>query len=354
MVRRVFLHIGAPKTGTTALQTRLQGNAATLVERGVLVPMGEQGSGKRPAGLVLRAALELTGVTLGQRPEALVGEWDRLVEQVTSTPYETTVISHEAFVRCDAATAATAVRDLGAGAEAHVVYTARDLGRQLVSGWLEGLKNGGDDDLATHLARARSGDLPLRHAFDIPQVLGRWLDHVPAERIHLLTVPPPGGDRDLLWRRFADLVGLEDSWAPEAAGRTNESVGVPEAQLLLALNRALEGSSKRGRPHHKLVRRHVARVLVGRDSPRVEVPPQDAAWLRAEVDHWIAWTTASGIDVVGDLDELRPVPTDAASWTDPGVPHPGLTEAAVVALASVVAEVAGGDRPRVGTAGQRS
>ena len=201
MVRRVFLHIGAPKTGTTALQTRLQGNAASLLERGVLVPMGEQGSGKRPAGLVLRAALELTGVTLGQRPEALVGEWDRLVEQVTATPYETTIISHEAFVRCDAATAATAVRDLGAGAEAHVVYTARDLGRQLVSGWLEGLKNGGDDDLATHLARARSGDLPLRHAFDIPQVLGRWLDHVPAERIHLLTVPPPGGDRDLLCLR---------------------------------------------------------------------------------------------------------------------------------------------------------
>ena len=344
MVRRVFLHIGAPKTGTTALQTRLQRNAATLSEHGVLVPMGEQGSGRRPAGLVLRAALELTGATLGQRPETLVGEWRRLVEQVTASPYETTIISHEAFVRCDAESAARAVRDLGVGAEVHVVYTARDLGRQLVSGWLEGLKNGGDDDLTTHLARARSGDLPLRNAFDIPQVLGRWLDHVPAERIHLVTVPPPGGDRDLLWRRFADLVGLEDAWAPQAAGRTNESVGVPEAQVLLALNRALEGSSRRGRPHHKLVRRHVARVLVGRDSPRVEAPPRDADWLSAQVDEWISWTAGSGVDVVGDLDELRPEPTDPRTWTDPDVPHPGLTEAAVEALASVVAEVAGPDR----------
>ena len=113
MVRRVFLHIGAPKTGTTALQTRLQRNAATLSEHGVLVPMGEQGSGRRPAGLVLRAALELSGVTLGQRPETLAGEGRRLVEQVTASPYETTIISHEAFVRLPPAARARIFRLAG-------------------------------------------------------------------------------------------------------------------------------------------------------------------------------------------------------------------------------------------------
>lgn len=32
MPRHVYLHIGAPKTGTTALQSRLHRNAASLLE----------------------------------------------------------------------------------------------------------------------------------------------------------------------------------------------------------------------------------------------------------------------------------------------------------------------------------
>ena len=238
---------------------------------------------------------------------------------------------------------ATAVGSLGAGAELHVIYTARDLGKQLVSGWLEGLKNGGADDLATHLARARSGDLPLRAAFDLPVVLGRWLTHLPSRQVHLVTVPPSGGDRTLLWRRFAGVVGLEDSWVPRDPTRTNESVGVPEAQLLLALNRELGGTNRRGGRDHKLVRRTVvARTLVGRDSPRVEVPQGDRGWLAADVESWIDWLATSGVDLVGDVAELRAAqaPDDgSATWADAAEPHPGVAAAAAAALTAVIAEV---------------
>lgn len=343
MARRVYLHIGAPKTGTTALQTRLQRNASTLVEHGVLIPRSRRG--KRPAGLVFRASLDLTGLRLGQDPEAIAGSFDELVDQVTAHE-GTVIVSHEGFVRCDDQAVARAVAELGAGADVHVVYSARELGRQLVSGWVEGLKNGGTDELATHLERARTGDLPLRAAFDIPVVLGRWLKHVAPERIHLVTVPPPGGDRALLWRRFADVMGLQDSWVPEEPTRTNESVGVPEAQLLLALNRALGGSNRRGGPHQRIVRRTVVgQALAGRDSPRLEVPPAEAPWLGAAVEEWIAWLAASGVDVVGDLEELRspsPSPSpqlaDPSAWIDPARPHPEVAEAAIAALAAVIAE----------------
>lgn len=340
MSRRVYLHIGAPKTGTTALQTRLHRNSATLLEHGVLVPRSAQGP--KRSGLALRAALELTGLQLGQDPASLTGSWDDLVAQ-THAHDGTVVVSHEAFVRCDEAAVATVVESLGAGAELHVIYTARDLGKQLVSGWLEGLKNGGADALATHFARARSGELPLRAAFDLPVVLGRWLAHLPSRQVHLVTVPPPGGDRALLWRRFAGVVGLDDSWVPKDPPRTNESVGVPEAQLLLALNRELGGTNRRGGPDHKLVRRTVvARTLVGRDSPRVEVPRGDRSWLAADVESWIDWLDTSGIDVVGDVAELRAAeaPDDALpTWTDVAEPHPGVAAAAAAALAAVIAEV---------------
>lgn len=333
----VFLHVGAAKTGTTALQSRLHRNAATLLQHAVLVPRAA--GGRRPVGLALRASLELTGLQRGQDPAAIAGSWGELVEQVTT--YDgTAVVSHEGFARCDDEAVARIVAGLGvAGTELHVVYSARDLGHQLVSGWLEGLKNGGTNELATHLARARSGELQLRASIDVPTVLGRWLSHLPPERVHLVTVPPPGADRSLLPRRFLGLFGIEEAWVPKVSTRTNESVGIPEAQLLLALNRALGGSNRRGRPHHRLVRRTVvAQALAGRDSPRVAVPPQDAAWLRADVEAWISWVSDSRVDVVGDLDELRTDPVDPATWLDPALPHPGVADAAAAALAAVIAE----------------
>ena len=39
MAKRVFLHIGTPKTGTTHLQTVLWANRAKLAELGVLLPL---------------------------------------------------------------------------------------------------------------------------------------------------------------------------------------------------------------------------------------------------------------------------------------------------------------------------
>ncbi len=335
MARRVYLHVGAPKTGTTAIQTRLQRNAPTLREHGVLVP---RGTGARPGGLAFRASLELTGLVMGQDPATIPGSWDELVRQVHGHD-GTVVISHEGFVRCDGEAVATVAAALGHEAELHVVYSARDLGRQLVSGWLEGLKNGGTADLATHFARARTGELPLRAAFDVPAVLGRWLVHLPADRTHLVTVAPPGGDRSVLWRRFADLTGIEDAWVPAEPSRTNESVGIAEAQVLLELNRLLDGTNRRGGPHQRIVRRTVVgRGLAGRESQRPEVPPAETGWLSAEVDRWVSWVRATGVDVVGDLAELQADPVPAADWVDPDRVHPGFTEAALAALAAVVVE----------------
>ncbi len=341
MARRVFLHIGAPKSGTTYLQTRLRRNAARLAEHDVLVPLGERGD--RPAALVFRAALDLTGKRLNHPRSFTDGYWDRLVDQVgaATPPDGTAVVSHEAFVRADEAAVARAVAELGAGPETelHVVYTARDLARQLVSGWVEGLKNGGTHTLDEHLVRAQGGDLPLLTAFDVPALLGRWLQHLPPEQVHVVTVPPPGGDRTLLWRRFLAVCGIDPAWTPEEGARANESVGVPEAQVLLALNHVLGADAQRGGVSQQLVRRTlVGGALVGRDSPRVELPPAHHAWVAEAAAANRRWLQQSGVDVVGDLDELDPRPVDPATWVDPDAPHPDVAAAAAVGLAALIAE----------------
>jgi len=344
--RRVVLHVGAPKSGTTYLQSRLNRNVDALASHGVLVP--HLASGKRPASFVFRAALDVTDVRMNRGLGFSGGYWDRLVD-VVGRHDGVAVLSHEAFVRADDDAVARIAAGLGSDAELHVVYTARDLGRSLVSGWVEGLRNGASRPLAAHLERARDGELKLLTSFDLPTVLGRWLAHVPASRVHLVTVPTSAADPELLWQRFCVAAGLDPTWAPEEATRVNESVGVPETQVLLALNAALDGKARRGRRFHDVVRRSVVGAgLAGRDSDRVQLDPAHHDWVAALSEDWLAWVRSSGLDVVGDLADLVPPAVDAAAWVDPAVPHPDVGPAA----SCVVGDLPAPDDQVIGLVGQ--
>ncbi|WP_148613992.1 hypothetical protein [Nocardioides rubriscoriae] len=336
---RVVLHVGAPKSGTTYVQSRMQRNHDTLLAHGVLVPQGSSEDG--PATLMFRAALDLTGIRLHRGRAYTDGRWDRLVEATRAHP-GTTWISDEAFVRADDAAAARAVRELGGdgAAEVHVVYTARDLGRALVSAWLENLKHGGSEPFAKFLERARTGGLKVLRGFALDTVLGRWAGAVgdPA-RVHLVTLPPEGGDRTLLWTRFLAVARVDAAWAPLEAVRTNDSVGLAEAQFLRALNERLGGAARRGGPLHAAVRDVVvSRGLSPRSattSAKVRLDPRHEPWVGALTERWTAWVRASGIDVVGDLAELATVPLDPAAWADPDVVVPDALAAADAALDAV-------------------
>lgn len=338
MTRRIYLHIGAPKSGSTHLQSRLQRNAASLAAHGVLVPRASRE--EHPGSLAFRAALDLTGRRAG-RPRAFVeGYWQRLVEQVSDHDGPV-LVSHEAFARADSTAAERALGDLSSGgAIVHVVYAARDLARQLVSLWLEGLRHGGKTrTFEEYLTLARTGELALLSTFDAPGVLNTWGSGLPREQLHLVTVPRSGSDPDLLWRRFLGVAGVDPAWAPLPARTSNESVGVPEAQVLLALNAALGTACRRGGPLHPIVRDVVVeRGLVGRSSPRVELDPRHFGWVEERATGWIDAVAQLGIPIHGDLEELRPRPVDPDSWVDPARPHPEVASAAASALAVVIEE----------------
>ncbi|WP_370250308.1 hypothetical protein [Nocardioides sp.] len=331
----VVLHIGAPKSGTTALQSRLQAHHAVLADARVCVPRAPAADGETT--LAFRAALDLTGVHLGRGPEYAAGWWSRLVDAVAGQSHA--VVSHEAFVRADDAAAARAVGELGGPARVRVVYTARDLGRGLTSTWLEGLKHGTTRTYAEHAAAARAGSLPVMRGLDLPAVVGRWADHAP---VTVVTVPPEGADRSLLWTRFAQACGLDPALAPGEPARENRAVGVAQAQVLRLLHVHLDGRSARGRGLHAVVRDVVAeRALAGGE--RVRPAPHDVAWLTERAAEHTAWLAAPGtrfpVDVVGDPADLRPAAIDPAGWTDPDEPTPAVLDAAVHALAVLVREL---------------
>ncbi|MFI2295410.1 hypothetical protein [Isoptericola sp. NPDC019571] len=337
MPSRVFLHVGAPKSGTTYLQSRLHANRHDLRRHGVLYPSGPLGEPR----VHYWAALDATGARHGIDPRRLRGAWDRLVGQVRRARGDV-VVSHELLARADPAQAARVLADLAAtGAEVHVVLTVRDLARELASGWQETLKFGARTTLRAYLDRVRAGRSAFLDSVDPTHVLTVWAADLPASRVHVVTAPPAGGAGDTLWLRFLEAVEVDPAWAPRDAERSNASVGAPEAQVLRGLNRRLGDEVRRGGALSPLVDGVVAGdALAPRRSTPIALGPDDHPWVAELSETWVAWLRDQDVTVHGDLADLLPVPP-GDDWTDPDTPRPReVTAAALDTVAVLLAELA--------------
>jgi len=344
MKRRVYVHVGAPKTGTTYLQNRLTASLGTLAEHDVHYATKPL---LTPNLFQFRAALDLLGRTDWKGPIAKSdGAWDAMVRRIRRHS-GTVIFSHEILADAKRKHVERLWSDLdvGASTELHVVYTARDLARQLPAAWQEGIKQGQRWTFAGFLERFQSEKLWFYRVFDFPSVLTTWGADLPPERLHLVTVPAEGADvpRDELWRRFAVACGFDAAWGPHDGPKSNRSLGMAETQLIRRLNRRLERSQRPGGEYDSLIRMMLAEsVLVERESQRVRVPPTLHPWLVERTQRWIEWAEQSGIDVVGSLDDLRvPEPDPQAVWRDPDRVGPRKQlSAALDALAAMTEEAA--------------
>ncbi len=189
------------------------------------------------------------------------------------------------------------------------MYSARDLARALPAAWQESIKQGRKWAYRRFLNRVEFGHPWFYRAFDLPTVLTNWIGGVPPERVHLVTVPQRGADPGELFRRFCTAFGIDPAWAPLDSDRLNTSLGVAETQVIRQLNRRMDRATRREKEYDELIRELLAQDrLVHRDSAPVRLPPGRFAWANEQAESWIEWVKGSGIHVVGDLDDLRPVP----------------------------------------------
>ena len=152
--RGVYLHIGAPKTGTTYLQDRLTLNAATLRRaRRATTPPGRRWSTPRSSTSAPPSTCSArTGAARPATPRAPGTPWSSGVRRRRGT----VIISHEILAPARPGEIARAMHDL-AGSEVHVVYSARDLGRQLPAAWQESIKQGRKWTFRAFLDRVERG-----------------------------------------------------------------------------------------------------------------------------------------------------------------------------------------------------
>ena len=330
--RRVLVHVGAPKTGTSFVQDLLFRHRASLAEHGILYPADRFDEH-------FLAALDLMDLPWGGLEKQAVGAWDRLAGRVRAWE-GTSIISHEILATASRAQVRRALDSFG-GAEVHVVLSARDLVRQIPAEWQENVKHRRTVDYADFLAKitdpGRDGKLAAWFwgVQEVPDVLARWGSTLPPERVHLVTVPKPGSPRTLLWERFAGVFGIDpDQFVPEST-RSNPSLGVPESALIRRINTRVNGGVLANAHYREFVRELLAHRSLSRraGSARLALPPEVRSWAVDLSETWIKALDARGYDVVGSLDDLRP-DAEAAPFTDPD--HPDEEQVADAAMDSIV------------------
>ncbi|WP_370291666.1 hypothetical protein [Nocardioides sp.] len=348
MAGRMWWHIGLPKTGTTYLQDVLWSHRDTLDAAGLHVP----GRVRREH---LWASLEVIGADLADRDPRARGSWPRLVDDAGAALARgrDVVLSHEFGCAASTAQARRALDDLEGlpdAAEVHVVLTARPAAAVLVSGWQEQVKNGAALDL---VAAARQDALTFGwRAWDLAGVLERWLSAVPAERLHVVTVPADGSQRPAeLWRRFASLVDVADADVSAPPTPANVSLGLVELELLRRISPHL--GAFRGRAVDRgrwlrgvLAEEHLRSAAAGGPPAAAALPPDLARDCAARTRRARRLIEDAGVSVVGDLDDLLPSPTQAPRPEPEPVDDAALLDAAGRLVASLLAElrVRDGDR----------
>ncbi|MEO6511813.1 MAG: hypothetical protein ABIO16_12525 [Nocardioides sp.] len=329
-----MLHVGLPKTGTTYLQELLAHHRDELRGAGVLYPF------VKPQAMFL-GAVEVRGSRekFGLTEADVAGTWAALCERALAHD-GVSVISHEILGGAEPDEIAVALAPLD-GLRVDVVVTARDLGRQATAHWQEEVKLGDVGSFADFEREQYRADVPrggprphFWHAQDHAAALARWATAVPADRVHLVTAPPPGAPAATLWERFADACGIPAGLVdPSSVPPANPSLNIEAIALLRAVNQALAGLLT-PREHARYVKRDLAEGrLAGRPGTPARTPGDLADVLVPATRAWRAEVEAAAYSVHGDLDDLEPVlggPDDPRpDDVPPGVPDPDEVDEAV-------------------------
>ncbi|CAN5172295.1 hypothetical protein BH09ACT11_BH09ACT11_02910 [soil metagenome] len=328
---RVILHVGSPKTGTTFLQDVLWRQRDLALAHGLLLP-GERFNDHFLGTLDVRGIVD-TRV----HPQRAVGMWKRLVAEAAAFD-GTSLISHELYAGASAEQARAAVKELeAAGCEVHIVVTARDLVRQLTAEWQEHVKHRYVHTFEEFVeAVAGDPDHWFWRVQGFAGVLQRWASDLGADRLHVVTVPPSGTAPAELWRRFAQVLGIDPDAFDIDVPHSNSSLGVEQAELLRRVNLALGPRLPIPGPYPLVVKNILAhRILEAQEGTKLTLNTADAERTLTASQDQAAQLASMGVQIIGDLSDLAP-PLTATSTNYPETTDTELLDHAVAAMADLL------------------
>ncbi|WP_369371476.1 hypothetical protein AB1046_22335 [Promicromonospora sp. Populi] len=324
-----LLHIGLPKTGSTALQYAASRLKKRLRKEGVIYP----GRGENHH----KATSWLAGLKVGYLPDPTPQEqwWTNLERELDRHESRRALISFEMICTTNLDGARRTVDALGdrGRVPVHVTLVLRNFGTFVPSYWQESLKRGNTESLDTYLRRVLKDPASVEasgafHRRDGYGLLERWSAAVGPENITVIVLDKAHPTR--LLDTFESMLGLPDgllrSEPPVGAG-ANRGMSAAEAALVHRLNEQIIGKwhasplEHRNLVHNGVVKRLLASREPAESEGKLRIPGW-AAESCVEAGRILADSVRSaGVRVVGDLTELeRQVPAaEEEPLTDPDV-----------------------------------
>ncbi|WP_062299473.1 hypothetical protein [Demequina maris] len=313
-----LLHIGLPKTGTTAVQAAAAQLRGPLLEQGVCYPGIALNHGTASNALMGRST-----AVFEAGPRA---RWERIADELRSHPDAIGWLSYEQIAQATPAVARRFLDELGP--DLHVVITARAYVSVLPSAWQQWVKDAGDAPFETWIARVldvrdreggTEGSGPgtgFWRQHDLPAIARVWADLLGPERVHVVILDK--SRPALLFDAFEGLLALEPGTlasAPRDALLSNRGMSRAEAELAQGVNALAHAAAAPVDPrvYYRVMRNGaISAVLRDREPTQDEGSIAASAPLAARFAHEGAAAARAlaglGVDVVGDLEALGALP----------------------------------------------
>jgi hypothetical protein len=314
-LKKLIIHPGFHKTGTTALQQALSEVRTELLQANFKYPLIAGNAHHRAAWSVIEKTWGWK--KRGGRLMAPI-EFQKLENKLKSGK-NTSIISSEFFSEADAAQLAAMAKRLS-GFDVQVIFTWRPLPFMLASSYQQYLKYGLKKSYAEWLESifAVPGEAKFTPSFWKrnlhSDVVARWAETFGTENVSLIAVDE--SNPTYLYETFADLAGIPKEILKEPAHmQMNRSLTFTEAALLLEINRTypkdLDWDS-----YEIFIRKGNIKALTASDKHEASdekiLTPDWAIAKAAELNSQnVAKIKSLGIKVVGDLDrsDFSKIPT---------------------------------------------
>jgi hypothetical protein len=235
--KRLVIHPGFHKSGTTALQESFAINRELLKENGILYP---------PIGTKAhhRVAWALTQKPWGwskrggeRTPERF---WNRMADRINSAKEETAILSSEFFSELDGERIRK-IRTEIKGRDIQILFTLRPLAKLLPSSYQQYLKYGMTVEYEDwlHAILDKPGESKVSPTFwkrhSHGKVVAKWVDIFGKSNVTLLVVNE--AQPTFLFDEINKFLNLPAGTINAASSGSNRSLTMEEISLLLELNR---------------------------------------------------------------------------------------------------------------------
>lgn len=305
--RRVYLHVGARKSGTTSLQQALIASADVLDEHGVHLLLPDREVARRQLMEPLRT---LRSADTAEARDGVREAVDALREEIAAHDAEIHLLSVETLAEMPRTVTDLVVEGL-AGLEVHVVVTARHWGLTIPSEWQQGVKSRLKitlPDFVTAIQERGDAAAGFLARQDVPDIVERWGSLLPRDQVHVVAVPPRSTTGATLVDLFCGVVGFDPELLEMPGGDLNTSLSLGQAELVRRVNTVLgDRLPLTGGHYQEAIRRWVVRGgLMKQERSSIRLPTECAGWAVAEAQRQLDAILASGVDLVGRAEDLLP------------------------------------------------